>query len=110
MFTVDEVRYLVGYTEKIVFEAVQSNLGTHGDEEFEEISLRLLRRWGRLLVYPELILEERPREKTRVRGRSLSIEDRDLLFQLLGNRSHAVVSLSDDELVEETMRQIRDYH
>jgi hypothetical protein len=38
---VDEARYLVAYTEKIIFEAVQFNMRVHGEEKFEAISVRL---------------------------------------------------------------------
>jgi hypothetical protein len=56
---------------------------------------------ARAAVFPELILKEiskgLPKENTKS-GKGLSIEARELLFNLLGNRSRDVVSLSDGEL------------
>jgi hypothetical protein len=109
MFTVEEVRDLVSYAQTVVFDAVQSTLKPHREEEFEEISVRMLRRFAKLLIYPDLILKENPRGETRVRYRSLTIQDREQLFKLLGNRSRDTMSLSDEELMRATLKQIRSY-
>jgi hypothetical protein len=107
-FTADEVRDLVTYGQKIVFEAIRASLKAT-DEEFEEILLRFLRKYARLKIFPELILEEIPREAVRSGG-ALSIECRESIFDLLGNRSVEVVSMSDQELCRLVSEKLRNYH
>jgi len=109
MFTADEVRYLVGYTNGIVFDAVQAILRSPGSEESREASLRELRLWGRLLAFPELVLEERPKEFKKDKDRVLGVLDRDLFIKVLGRRSSDVVSLSDEELAVRVFRFLHNY-
>jgi len=106
-FTRDEVIYLVGYTQSIVFEAVLSNLKSD-IIPFEETSLKLLRKWGQLLAYPEIILRDRPNKIPKAKTQ-LKIQERDLLFKILGNKSPEVQGLNDEELIAETFRQLKDY-
>ena len=106
-FTQDEVIYLIGYTQSIVFEAVLSNLKSD-KVPFEETSLKLLRKWGQLLAYPEIILRDRPHNKPKKKSK-LKIQERDLLFKILGNRSPDLLGLNDEELVAETFRQLKYY-
>jgi len=106
-FTAGEVRDLVYYGQTVVFEAVSAALKSN-DVEFEAISLRMLRRNARLMIFPELIPEENPREEVKSSG-SLSIECREALFNLLGNRSREVVSMGDGELCKMVGEKIRDY-
>jgi hypothetical protein len=60
-------------------------------------------------VYPELLLAENTPEKSKPRKGPLSIEDRGLFYWLLGNQSNRILSLSDEELIGEMRRQLRDY-
>ncbi|MGD0805573.1 MAG: hypothetical protein ABSA11_16050 [Candidatus Bathyarchaeia archaeon] len=107
-FTAGEVRELVYYSQTVIFDAVQAPLRAN-KEECEAITLRMLRQNARLAFYPELILEEISKEEVNGGG-SLSREFRESLFNLLGNRSQEVVSLSDDDLIREVKRQVRSYH
>lgn len=107
-FTAGEVRELVYYGQKVIFDAVQATLRAN-KEECEAITLRMLRRNARLAFFPELILEEISKEKVKGSG-SLSIEFRESLFNLLGNRCREVVSLSDGELCVMVREKLRDYH
>jgi hypothetical protein len=109
MFTADEVRYLIGYTNNIVFDAVQAIVRSPGSEESREASLREIRLWGRLLAFPELIIEERPKELKKAKDRGLNIFDRELIIKVLGSRSLDVISLSDEELTTRMFRYLRDY-
>jgi hypothetical protein len=106
-FTAGEVRELVHYGQTVIFEAVRAALRSN-DEEFEAIKLRMLRRNARLSIFPELILEEMPPEEVKSCG-SLSIECREALFELLGNRSRAVVSMNDGELCKMVGEKLRYY-
>lgn len=110
-FTAGEVRELVYYGQTVVFDAVQATLRAN-KEECEAITLRMLRRNMRLAIFPELILKEIPKgipkENTKS-GKGLSIEARELLFNLLGNRSRDVVSLSDVELCKLVGQMLLDY-
>ena len=106
-FTHDEVIYLVGYTQSIVFDAVQSNLKPD-KVPFEETSLILLRKWAQLLAYPELILENRPKKKPKTRTH-LTIQERELLFKILGNKCPEMQALTDEELLAEMFNQLQNY-
>ena len=106
-FTHAEVIILVHYTQSIVFDAVQSNLKPD-KVPFEETSRILLRKWARLLAYPELILEERPKKKPKTRTH-LKIQERELLFEILGNKCPEMQALNDEELLAEMFRQLKNY-
>ena len=106
-FTHDEEIYLVHYTQSIVFDAVQSNLKPD-KVSFEETSRILLRKWGRLLAYPELILQERPKKKPKTRTH-LKIQEKELLFKILGNKCPEMQALNDEELLAELFRQLQNY-
>ena len=108
-FTIEEVRGLVHYAQAIVFDACRSNLRAHREEEFEENSTRLLRKYTRLLVYPELVLGELDKKVAIVKDHSLTIQERELIFKLIGNRSREAVSMTDDELTDFTLKQLRNY-
>jgi len=110
VFNEDEVRALIHYSRKISSEMTDNLLKNSGnDAKYEEVNLKLFRRYARLLVYPELILAENPPEKYKPREGPLSIEDRESFYWLLGNRSHKILSFSDEELMGEMRRQLRDY-
>jgi hypothetical protein len=108
MFTADEVRDLIHIGQKVVFEAVRAMLKAHREEEYGEITVKLLRRNARLMLFPRLILEENPRDAYALDD-SMSIECRESLFDLLGDRSRQVMSLSDNELIELVLKKIREY-
>jgi hypothetical protein len=110
LFNEDEVRALIHYSRKVASEMTDNLLKNSGnDAKYEEVNLKLFRRYARLLVYPELILAENPPEKYKPREGPLSIEDRELFYWLLGNRSHKILSLSDEELIDEMRRQLRNF-
>ncbi|MHA1410001.1 MAG: hypothetical protein ACTSQY_06815 [Candidatus Odinarchaeia archaeon] len=108
-FTASEVQDLIGYTSSIIFDTVLANFEIHGKKESRENSLKLLRKWGRLLTYPELILEEIEKEEKNEPIFPLTIKQRELIFEVLGNRSLDTISMNDKELLAETVRQLRDY-
>ncbi|MCX6654029.1 MAG: hypothetical protein NTY03_02785 [Candidatus Bathyarchaeota archaeon] len=106
-FTAGKIRDLVHYGQTVIFETVRAALRSN-DEEFEAIKLGMLRRNARLSIFPELILEEMPSEEVKSCS-SLSIECREALFELIGNRSRAVVSMNDGELRKMVGEKLRKY-
>jgi len=105
-FTVDEVRSLVFYAQAIVFDAVQANLKSRSEEDFEVISVRLSRRWCRLLVHPELILEENPGGKPSVRDIPLSKQEWELFLGSPGINAKNSKNLSDEALIRLFFKQV----
>jgi hypothetical protein len=105
-FTSDEVRVLVSYAQSIVFDAVQSRPGPRLGEE---VSLRLVRRYARALMCPDLIVNERPPWSQGGKKEALNREDREYWYWFLGDRSRRVTSMSDVELYLEVERFVRGY-
>jgi len=106
MFTEDEVKVLVSYTQSIVFDAVQGRLGPRRGEE---VPLRLVRRYARALMCPDLIVDESPPWSHCGKKDVLTREDREYWYWFLGDRSRRVTSMSDEELYLEVVRFTRDY-
>ena len=46
-----------------------------------------------MLLYPELVIEENPSVNSDAVYRGLTNNQRELIYKVLGNRSHAVVSM-----------------
>jgi hypothetical protein len=99
---------LVDYGEDLVWEAVQANLGARSDDDRFRLSQRMLRRTARLMMWPELIIEEGakswPSDSSPMDART-----RELFYKVLGDYSRRVMSLSDVELLKEVRALVRDY-
>ena len=109
-FTHDEVRVLIYYAHSIFSEMNDNLLKTVGDRERYEAGFRrLLRRYARLIMFPELVLSEQPRTEVKPRVGGMTAEDREYWYNFLGNRSRWMMSLDDMELIVEIHRQVREY-
>ena len=70
-FTRDEVRVLIYYAYSIFSEMNDNLLKTVGDRERYEAGFRrFLRRYARLIMFPELVLSEQPRTEVKPRARA----------------------------------------
>ena len=99
---------LVRYARSIASDMGSNILKNRDDsEKFDEVNLRLFRRYAKLLAFPEIVVDELPPVK--YREGPMTTEDRELFYWLLGNYSRRVMSLSDEKLIEETNRMLRDY-
>lgn len=107
-YTVEEVRFLIDYTQSIVFDAVQNTLRKN-KSPFEDTSKKLLRKWGQLYAFPDIILEKRKRTGLASTTFPLNINQREVLYRILGNTSNRITSLDDIDLIIETLKQLRDY-
>ena len=107
-FTEAEARALVRCATSIRSEMASNIFHNSGDrEKYDAVELRLFRRYCRLLAFPEVVLAELP--PFECGELPFTTKDRELLYWLLGNYSPRVMSLSDQELMEETFRMLRDY-
>jgi len=108
VYTWSETRRLVNYASSIGYDLCGNIISNRDDSvKFEEVKLRLFRLHARLLMHTDLVLSELPSDNEPVRP--MTIEGRELFYWLLGNRSHRVLSMSDEELYKELRNQLRDY-
>jgi hypothetical protein len=107
-FTAEEVRALIYYALSVFSEMNDNLLNTVGDRERYETGFRrLLRKYARLLMFPELVLSEQPRTEVKPRVGGMTAEDREYWYDFLGNRSRGMMSLDDMELIAEIHRRAR---
>ena len=104
-YTKDEVKVLVDYTQSIVFDAVQGRLGSRRDED---VSLRMVRKYARVLMCPDLVVDECPPWEGG-QGNSMTRENREYWYWFLGDRSRKLTSMTDVELVKEIDKFVRAY-
>jgi len=108
-FTAREFLEIMGYVSSTIFEAVQATLNRHSKEEFDEISVRMLRKFLRMLAYPKLVLQELEIENEGETIQYLTFQQREIFYNVLGNHSLQVKSLTDIELITQTFTQLKDY-
>ena len=88
VFTRTETLRLAFQASSIAFD-LSSNILENRDDSVkrDEVKLRLFRKYVRLLMHTELVLDEMPSEPE-PSGEPMSIELRELYYWLLGNRSN----------------------
>lgn len=108
VFSRAEALALARYARSIASEMASNIFNNSGDcEKYDAVDLRLFRRYAKLLAFPEIVVDEL--SPVKYREGPMTTEDRELFYWLLGNYSRRVMSLSDEELMEETYKMLRDY-
>jgi hypothetical protein len=106
VFTESEVNRLVRYEDQVLVALYRNARKDQELDIYEKHFVRLFRKSVKLMIFPELVLEELPPEEPKPRS-PLSPDWREHYYWLLGNRSRRVLALSDDELIDEFRGLIR---
>jgi len=108
-FTREEVVLLLNEQASIVFDAVSNIFECKSKHEFKENRMHMYRKSLRLSIFPEMVLEELPEPEGYPHETRLSIKNREMFYDLISNHSTDIKSLTDNELIQETLKQLREY-
>lgn len=95
-FTRDEVRVLIYYAYSLFSEMNDNLFKTLGDRERYEVGFRrLVRRYARLTMFPELILSEQPKSETKPREGGRAREKCSQNAHTMGMSASSAVALNN---------------